>query len=104
MSISSYADEIAATKVMLAGLKSHTEELGKRGITTEFITRFEGIYQEVLALDNEQEALKSRIKEKTAVLGVKSEEMKKLRADSRKLVKMDMPQESWKEFGIEDRQ
>lgn len=51
---------------------------------------------------NEQEALKARQKEKTAELEKKMVELKKFYGDSKKAVKMKLPKESWKEFGIED--
>lgn len=55
----------------------------------------------MMALDNEQEALKARQKEKTAALEKKMVELKKFDGDSKKTVKMKLPKESWKEFGIE---
>lgn len=98
----SYADEIAATKVMLSGLKANVDKLEKWGINSEHITAYEEVFQEVMALDNEQEALKARQKEKTAALEKKMAELKKFYGDSKKVVKMKLPKESWKEFGIED--
>ncbi|MGE5581026.1 MAG: hypothetical protein ACM3X9_00645 [Bacillota bacterium] len=98
----SYADDIAATKVMLSGLKANTDKLSKWGMDSEHLTNFEGIYNEVLNLDNEQEALKSRLKEKTALLNEKVAVMNKLYSNSKKVVKIQMPKESWKEFGIDD--
>lgn len=98
----SYADEIAATKVMLSGLKANTDKLEKWGINAEHIASYEGIFQEAMALDNDQEALKARQKEKTVALDGKLVELRKFYGDSKKMVKMKLPKESWKEFGIED--
>ncbi len=98
----SYADEIAATKVMLSGLKSNTEKLNKWGMDAEYLTNYDGLFNEVMSLDNEQEALKSRLKEKTATLNEKIDEMNKLYSNAKKVVKMQLPKESWREFGIED--
>lgn len=99
----SYADEIAATKVMLAGLKANTERLSKRGVDAEFISELEEDYTQSLTLDNDQEALKARLKETTAALDGWVDKMRRKRSEARKLVKLEMPKESWKEFGINDK-
>lgn len=100
--LTSYADEIAATKVLLSGLKANSEGLTKWGIDSEFLTAYEEVFNEVMELDNEQEALKARLKEKTAVLDGKVGTMLKQYGNAKKIVKMQLPKESWKEFGIED--
>ncbi len=99
----SYANEINATKVMLAGLKANTERMSKRGVDAGFIGDLEEDYTESMTLDNDQEALKSRLKETTAALNDRIDRMRKKRSEARKLVKLEMPKESWKEFGIKDK-
>jgi hypothetical protein len=81
----SYAEQINDTKVMLAGLKAQIECLGKRGV------------------DNDQEAMKARQKEISALLREKMKELRKRHNLAKKIVKMEIPQESWKEFGIKDK-
>lgn len=88
---------------MLAGLKANTDKLSKWGIDSQFITEFEQVYNEAVTLDNEQEALKARLKEKTADLDQKLDVLDKLGSNSKKIVKMQTPKESWKEYGIEDK-
>ena len=99
----SYADEINATKVMLAGLKSHAEQMSKRGVDAEFLSGLEEDYTVSMNLDNDQEAFKARLKETTATLDDRIDRMIKKRSIARKLVKLEMPKESWKEFGIKDK-
>jgi seryl-tRNA synthetase len=99
----SYAEQINDTKVMLAGLKAQIERLGKRGVDNEFITGLEEIYNEVRAVDNDQEAMKARQKEISVLLREKMKELRKRYSLAKKVVKMEMPQESWKEFGIKDK-
>lgn len=103
MKNTSFADEVAATKVLLAGLKSNLERLRKRGIDAAFIAELEEIYNQVLILDNEQEALKARLKEKTSALEEQIGAIQKYKSEARKVVKLEMPQESWREFGITDK-
>lgn len=103
MKNTSYADEIAATKVILAGLKANAEKLAKRGIDDQFLAELEGTYNQVLTLDNEQETLKAKLKEKSAILSDQVSAMQKLRSEAKKLVKLEIPQTLWREFGIEDK-
>jgi hypothetical protein len=103
MKNTSYADEIAATKVMLSGLKSHTDQLTKHGIDDAFITDLEANYSQAMTEDNEQEAYKARLKEKTSDLGRTISQMQKKRSHAKKIVKLVMPKETWKEFGIGDK-
>lgn len=97
----SFADELLATQLMLAGLKANADLMIKRGIDTAFLTALEKVYQDATTLGNEQEALKARLKEKTAALNESVAAMQKKRGEARKLVKIELPRESWKEFGIE---
>ena len=87
---------------MLAGLAANAERVGKRGIDQDFITKLDGLYQEALSIDNEQEALKARVKEKTDQLKKKMVEIEELFREAKKVVKLEMAQTSWKEFGIPD--
>lgn len=58
---------------------------------------------DLLTLDNEQEALKARLKEKTPALLEKTTLAEKKMSELKKLVKLELPQETWKEFGIADK-
>ena len=86
MKNTSYAHEIAATKVMLSGLKSNTEQLIKYGIDDAYIADLEADYEKALSEDNEQEALKARLKEKTASLNATVERMQNKRNRAKKIV------------------
>lgn len=87
----SYAEQINDSKVMLAGLKAQIERLRKRGIDDEFITGLEEIYDEVRTVGNEQEAMKARQKEISALLREKMKELRKRHNLAKKIVKMEMP-------------
>ena len=50
----------------------------------------------------EQEALKSRLKEKTTALDANMAELQQKVSEAKKVVKLAIPQASWKEFGITD--
>jgi ribonuclease I len=103
MSKDSYAEEVAAIRVMLSGARAHLTQLSKRGIDQAFITGFEADLNDMITMNNEQEALKARLKEKTAALDETSETAKKKMSELKKMIKIELPQESWREFGIEDK-
>jgi hypothetical protein len=101
MSSLSFADKIEGIHLMLGGLANNTDKLAKRGVSPEFITAFTTAYNEVLALDREQAALIARQKEKTLAINEKLDDTMEYYREARKIVKLDFPQESWKEFGID---
>ena len=88
------------TKVMLEGLKSHASQLAGWGFDGDFLAELNQIYQEMLRLSGEQKALMSRQKEKTSAVNEKAVAVDRLCRKARHLVKAQLPQESWKEFGI----
>ncbi|MEK6793663.1 MAG: hypothetical protein AABZ39_02720 [Spirochaetota bacterium] len=96
----SYASEINAAKLMAAGLKAQSARVAKRGISADFTSKLDALQNDARNLDNEQEALKAREKEKTAELKAKMKDLKKMMSEANKAVKLEMEKESWKEFGI----
>ena len=99
----SYSEVINSVKLMLSGLKSNTERVGKRGLDTSFITKLEESMTNAQTLDNEQESLKAELKTKTVKLDEEMVTIQKLMSESKKVVKLEMPQETWQAFGISDK-
>ena len=99
---SSYAEIINSAKVMLSGLKSNSDKRARRGIDNAALTEVEGLYQTAQTLYNEQESLKAKLKTKTAELDTTLDDLSAKMSEHKKLVKIDIPKESWKEFGIAD--
>ena len=97
----SYGQQFLSTKVMLEGIKANADILTKWGLDQAFLTNFEKVYQDVLTINSEQQALKSRLKEKTVAVTEHCATLRKLRRVARYTVKEQLPQESWKEFGIQ---
>jgi len=98
----SYADQINAARLLLGGLKNQGKVLAKRGLDDAFTANFDSLLADAQRLDGEQEALKSRLAEKTTELSAKLEQLSGAAAEVKKLVKLDLPKQSWKEFGITD--
>lgn len=96
------ANQLCQTELMLAGLAAHAERLAGRGLNTAFLTAYRNAYQNCQESFNCQQALKARLMEKRAERLDFQMEMGTLYRQARKLVKIDLPKEAWREFGIED--
>lgn len=97
----SYAEKMNEASVMLSGLEAKAERLAKRGLTPEFLMKIKERHNKVMQTNSEQEALKARLKEKTSQLNAECAELDEMLTEARKIVKLEMPPESWKEFGIQ---
>ena len=84
----------------LSNSSKNAERLSKRGISADFIDKFSAAYDELLQLDRDQAALIARQKEKTLETNQKLAENREYYREARKIVKLELPQESWKEFGV----
>lgn len=99
----SYSQEMADSQVMLSGIKANQAVLAERKIDDNFANKLQEHITACINLNNEQEQLKARLKEKTRELNERMAELKKKTKEARKIIKLDMPQASWKEFGILDK-
>lgn len=97
----SYAENINSVKLMLAGLKQYPDRVGKRGLDTKFIADLEAMHKSAQDLDNAQEDLKAKLKEKTSVLDDQISAMDEKMSEAVKAVKLEMEKETWKSFGIQ---
>jgi len=96
----SYAKQIDDAQVMLAGLKSNIDALAKRGMTAEFVANLETGTANAIAQNNAQEKLKADLKMATASLDATLATIQKAMSEATKVVKLELPQPQWKEFGI----
>ena len=96
----SYAEHISSAQVMMAGLRTNLDRLQKRGVTEEFIGSLDGSLNGAIAQNNVQEKLKADLKSSTAALNHLMEHLDVIMKEATKVVKLEMPQSQWKEFGI----
>jgi response regulator RpfG family c-di-GMP phosphodiesterase len=96
----SYAQVLHNSRLMAAGLDQNSD---KWGLTKEFIKKINDTVNAAQNLENEQETLKAKLKEKTVVFDANMAELVKQLSEAKKVIKLEMPQETWKEFGIEDK-
>jgi hypothetical protein len=97
------SQEIIDTGVMVSGIKAHQDVLAGRKIDTAFANALQVDVDACIALNQEQETLKAKLKEKTAEFDATFAAMQKKAGEARKIIKLDMPQSSWREFGIDDK-
>ncbi len=98
-----YAEVAAAAETLLSGLKANSGQMSKRGIDEQFLSEFEKNKNSFISLNNEQETLKAKLKEKTGQLEDMGNILKKQISEARKMIKVEIPQKLWKEYGITDK-
>ena len=103
MSKPTYAEQISGAQVMVAGLRSNAGQVNRRGIDDQFINKLDSDRITAATLNDQQEKLKADLKLKTAELDAKMAEMDKAVTEAKKIVKLDFPQDQWRQFGIEDK-
>ena len=87
-----YAIRITATKVMIDALRRNDGKITK--IDNTFVDEMEALRAEV-------EKLKADLKAKTEAFVSKMKELDQKYAFAKKRIKVDVPQVSWKEFGVD---
>jgi hypothetical protein len=95
-----YATQISDAQVMAAGLNANLDLLQQRGMTAEFIGKLQTGTNTAIAQNNAQEKLKADLKAATAALDKTLGKINNAMSEATKVVKLQMPQEQWKEFGI----
>lgn len=103
MAKGSFAEIVNDVKVMLSGMKANADRMTKRGLGADFVSKFAAAVETVKGLDDEQESLKAKLKQKTADVNSGLSDLEKMYMEAKKTVKIEMPKESWKEFGIQDK-
>jgi hypothetical protein len=98
--MATFAQRLVNAKNMLAGLTAHTSELSKRGITPEALAQISQLYQQAAKQDDDRNALRARNQEATLQAEQTMAELERLCSDARKLVRMELPEVTWPEFGF----
>lgn len=102
MAKKSYAESISQTKVMVDGMTGNLSNL-PQNLDEAFVKKLSEINVKAVALNSEQEKLKADLKTKTSELETLLVDMGKQYDFAKKRIKLDFPQEQWKEFGIADK-
>ena len=102
MAKKTYSTTLVESQVMIDGLKGRNDKL-PLGVKAEDITKLEELRKKMETLNSEQEKLKADLKTKTQELSKTITEIESKVSFIKKLIKIDIPQTQWKEFGIEDK-
>ena len=100
--VQSIAGLIKAANLMVSGLGVHTEAVSKMSLDTAFVTKYAADLQQLIDLNCEQQGLKARLMEKTKERQAVQEKLYDSYRRARKIVKLALPHETWREFGIVD--
>lgn len=98
----SLGETLAGSSLLVAGLKANIDKLKRRGLDEAFVGSIEDLNKSIGNLNAEQEALKSRLKEKTAQVDEAVASLKGKTSEAKKVIKLEIPQSGWKEFGFSD--
>lgn len=99
-----FAEYMNRVQLLVKGLEGREENLPV-GITKQQVTDLAKLNAKAGTENAEQEKLKLKalLKEKTAQLDATTDEMIKTYTLLKKYIKLSVPQELWREFGIEDK-
>ncbi len=100
--VQSIAGLMAAGNLMLSGLGAHAEAVSRMSLDTAFISDYAADLQQFIDLNSEQQALKARLMEKTKERQAAQQKLYNGYRRARKIVKLALPNETWREFGIVD--
>jgi hypothetical protein len=98
-----FAQTINDAQLMAAALDANLELLRKRGMTREFIEQLESSIKTISLKNIEQERLKGELHAATASIKFLKEQLHSQMKEAVKVVKLDIPQPQWKEYGIADK-
>ena len=98
-----YSTRITDAQVMIHGIRENQDVLQERLIDAEFADKLDNLVANSIGYNNEQEVLKAKLKEKTEQLRGELAALDKKTSEARKIIKLYMPQSSWREFGILDK-
>ncbi len=97
----SYAQQIHSAHLMATALLANLEILKKRGMTEEFIAELNATLDSVIDKNSEQERLKAELKMATFDLETLMTKLHAKMKEALKVVKLEVQQQQWKEYGID---
>lgn len=99
----SFATKNNDTRLMIEGLKANKEAVARMGIDDEFINKLETQNNAVKKADVAQEKAKADLDTATKAVKDADKERTKSYNFARKVVKLALPEDRWKEFGIDSK-
>ena len=100
MSRGPYSKRISDANVMLAGIKSQKSKLETRGLTDQYIEKFEILVNDAVETNNKQEKAKTDLADLTQQLNEKVVVLEKEYQYVKRIVMTEIPNHLWQEFGM----
>ena len=99
------AEFISEARIMIDALNrvGSTSDNYPMGLGRTFVDEFTALREKVVAYTSEKEKLNAELTAKTMQLDDEIKKMKKLYSEAKDRVKLDVPQEQWDQFGIDDK-
>lgn len=92
---------LGEARLLASGIRKNLTLLAKRSIDEQRAQEFDTLAQELEDIDKEQESLKARLKNITEELNAKTKFLRAEMSNDVQVIKADVPQSLWKEFGIQ---
>ncbi len=99
----SFAQKLSDARLMVAGIRSHKDELAGVSLGEEQAAAMETQLNRIRELDTQQEKLKAELKTCTVELDKQTKDLDDALKDAKKRVKLTIPQSLWQEFGMADK-
>jgi hypothetical protein len=100
MPYQTFADQVNRAKNLLDGLQANAEQMGKWGITPEFLVKMTDLQDRTRQLESKRNALKASAQEATAEHEQLMAQLTHQCGVAKKLVRIALPKESWPAFGF----
>jgi hypothetical protein len=97
-----FAHQVNRAKNMLDGLKANAEQLARWGVTPDFIAKMTDLHDKANQLESKRNALSASAQEATAELAQAVAELKIQYGIAKRLIRIEMPKESWPAFGFRE--
>ena len=99
--VKNFAQSLSDARLMADAVKAHIDELkASTGMAEDTGEKLEALIKSMSDLDTAQEKLKAELKSTTSSLNSRLAELSQVMTSSRQRVKLALPKEQWKEFGI----
>ncbi len=99
------ADFISEARIMIDALNriGSASEDYPMGLGRTFVEEFTALREKVVTYTSERDKINAELTAKTMQLDDEMKKMKKLYSEAKERVKLDVPQEKWEQFGIDDK-
>ena len=95
-----FAHQLNRAKNLLEGLKANAETMAKRGVTPESLARMEELLGRASQNETKRNALRAQSLAATTEQEQVMAELNAMSTEFRKLVRIEMPEDTWPAFGF----